>query len=75
MAIEDIQREAGEGPVCAWCNVYCRATLSHYDEDGRPFLTWTACAHCRRTELRLRRLGHQTPIPESRPPADDGCPF
>ena len=46
MAIEDIQREAGESPVCAWCDVYCRATLAHYDENGTPFLTWTACAHC-----------------------------
>jgi hypothetical protein len=61
-------------PVCAWCDVYCRETRALY-KDGRPFLTWTACGYCGRTELRLRKLGHQTPIPKCEPVADDGCPF
>src|SRR5438067_10518779 len=53
-----------EGPVCAYCDVWCRATCAQYDDEGRPFLTWTACAYCGRTELRARKLGRQTPIPK-----------
>jgi hypothetical protein len=64
-----------EGPVCAYCDVWCRATYAQYDDEGRPFLTWTACAYCGRTELRLRKLGHQTPIPKCEPAPDDRCPF
>jgi hypothetical protein len=62
--------------VCAWCDVYARAPYAQYDDQGRPFIEWMACAYCGRTELRLGKLGRQTPIPQQatgeRP---DGCPF
>jgi hypothetical protein len=55
--------------------VYCRKEYAQYHE-GRPFITSSmACAYCGRTELRLGKLGRQTPIPPPRPidPAD--APF
>jgi hypothetical protein len=64
-----------EGPVCAYCDVWCRATCAQYDDEGRPFLTWTACAYCGRSELRPRKLGRQTPIPKDQPKPLEGFPF
>ena len=56
-----------EGPVCACCDVNVREVRCMYDDEGRPFQTWTVCAYCGRTELRPRKLGRQTPIPKSEP--------
>jgi hypothetical protein len=62
--------------VCAWCDVYARVERAQYDDEGRPFIIWSACAYCGRSELRLGKRGRQTPIPEEevddRP---DGRPF
>jgi hypothetical protein len=42
----------------------------------RVFITWTACAYWGRTELRLGKLGRQTPIPkQAADDRSDGCPF
>jgi hypothetical protein len=60
--------------VCAWCDVYCRVERVMRDEQGREFLRDTCCAYCGRTELRIGKLGHQTPIPKASVP-DDDLPF
>ena len=57
-----------KGPVCAWCDVYVRTPRCMYDDEGRVMQEWTVCAYCGRSELRLRKLGHQTPIPKHEPP-------
>jgi hypothetical protein len=44
--------------VCAWCDVYCRV------ECENEFQSWTVCAYCGRSELRLSKLGRQTPLPK-----------
>jgi len=49
--------------VCAWCDVDNRVPCERRDEKGVVVQTWTECAYCGRTELRLGKLGHQTPIP------------
>jgi len=54
-------------PVCAWCDVYVRKVRCMYDDEGRPFQQWTVCAYCGRRELRLGKLGRQTPIPKCEP--------
>jgi hypothetical protein len=51
--------------VCAWCDVDAREVRGRYDDDGRVIQQWTVCAYCGRTELRLRKLGRQTPVPKS----------
>ena len=61
--------------VCAWCDVYAREVCALRDDQGRPFQTWTCCAYCGRTELRLGKLGRQTPIPKPPVPPDDDVPF
>ena len=65
------------GFVCAWCDVYARVPCAQYDDQGRPFIEWTACAYCGRSELRFGKLGRQTPIPKKATDDDqpDGCPF
>jgi hypothetical protein len=52
------------GFVCAWCDVYNRELREVRDENGDLVQTWTVCAYCGRSELRLGRLGRQTPIPK-----------
>ena len=54
-----------EGPVCAWCDVNVREVRCMRDDEGTVTQQWTVCAYCGRTELRLQKLGHQTPIPKS----------
>jgi hypothetical protein len=49
--------------VCAWCDVYARVTRAQYDDERRPFIEWTACAYCGRTETRFGKLGRRTPVP------------
>ena len=61
--------------VCAWCDVWCRVQRNQYDDQGRAIVCGTACAYCGRTELRLGKLGRQTPIPPPRPDRPDGLPF
>jgi len=39
--------------VCAKCGSDRREPRAQYDDQGRPFLTWTACADCGRSELSL----------------------
>jgi len=63
-----------EGPVCAWCDVYAREVRCMHDDGGRVTQRWTVCAYCGRTELRLRKLGHQTPRPPVKEPPE-GFPF
>jgi hypothetical protein len=62
--------------VCAWCDVDARVEREMRDANGVVFQTWTVCAYCGRSELRLGKLGRRTPIPQKatddRP---DGCPF
>ena len=62
------------GLVCAWCDVYCRVERVQVDENGKEFMCDICCAYCGRTELRLGKLGRQTPIPE-RKPIDPNDPF
>jgi hypothetical protein len=59
--------EHDKGPVCAWCDVYVRETRCMRDDEGRVIQEWTVCAFCGRTELRLQKLGRQTPIPKREP--------
>jgi hypothetical protein len=63
--------------VCAWCDVYARVPCEMRDDRGRVIMTWAKCAYCGRTELRLGKLGRQTPIPKREPAKEreDGCPF
>jgi hypothetical protein len=56
------------GPVCAWCDVYCRIECETRDDQDRLVCSWTKCAYCGCSELRFGKLGHQTPIPNE--PAD-----
>jgi hypothetical protein len=49
--------------VCAYCDVYARVPCDTRDDQGRIHVSWTACAYCGRTELRLGKLGRQTPPP------------
>jgi hypothetical protein len=60
--------------VCAWCDVWCRVERIQRDAQGREIVRGTACAYCGRTELRLGKLGRQTPIPPP-PIAPEGFPF
>jgi hypothetical protein len=60
--------------VCAWCDVYCRVERVQHDEQGCEFMRWACCAYCGRTELRLGKLGRQTPIPAP-PTPPVGLPF
>jgi hypothetical protein len=39
--------------VCAKCGSDCREPRAQYDDEGRPFLIWTVCAYCDRSELSL----------------------
>jgi hypothetical protein len=65
-----------DGPVCAWCDVYCRVERVRHDEEtGKETMRYCVCVYCGRTELRLRKLGRQTPIPPPRPPRPDCLPF
>jgi len=60
--------------VCAWCDVSNRVPCETRDENGVVIQTWTRCAYCGRTELRLGKFGHQTPIPPAKKPPE-GFPF
>jgi len=60
--------------VCAWCDVYNRVPCEMRDENGVVYQTSTKCAYCGRSELRLGRLGRQTPIPPVKEPPE-GFPF
>jgi hypothetical protein len=61
--------------VCAWCDVEDRVPRALRDENGRVFQTWTECARCGRTELRVGKLGRQTPIPPPNEPPCEDVPF
>jgi hypothetical protein len=51
--------------VCAWCDVYCRVERVHTDATtGEIVMHDTVCAYCGRGELRVGKLGRQTPLPE-----------
>jgi len=60
--------------VCAWCDVNCRVEQVQCDDEGREIMRSTYCAYCGHSELRLGKLGRQTPIPPPRVPPD-GFPF
>jgi hypothetical protein len=66
-------RSNAEGPVCAWCDVWARE-VRQIREGDRVIQEWTVCAYCGRTELRLQKLGRQTPIPPPQKPPE-GFPF
>ena len=45
--------------VCAKCCSDCREPRAQYDDQGRPFLTWTVCGCCGRSELSLDFKGDE----------------
>ena len=47
------QRRKAKKLVCAKCGSDYRQPRAQYDNEGRPFLTWTVCAYCGRSELSL----------------------
>jgi hypothetical protein len=49
--------------VCARCDVSCREECSLRDKKGKIIQRWTRCSYCGRTELRIGKLGHPTPVP------------
>jgi hypothetical protein len=54
-----------------WCDGYCR----WHDEREREIMRYSCCAYCGRTELRLGKLWHKTPIPKASQLPDDYVPF